>query len=96
MLKIKSLTRDSRRSFLPNLKYSPLLPRLFYIVDSYFLDPLIFLYSPDPSHLVEDGLVDNNLQVANLGADILKDSEAYYFLADSFALLETEPACHSL
>jgi hypothetical protein len=52
--------------------------------------------SPDASCLVEDGLGDHNPVAADLGADSLDDSEAYYFMAGSVALPRTKPACHSL
>jgi hypothetical protein len=50
-----------------------------------FLGPLFFLchlgdHSPDSFRLAEDGLRDNNLVAADLGADSLDDSEACYFL----------------
>jgi len=59
-----------------------------------FLGPLFFLchlgdHSPDASRLAEDGLEDSNLVAADLGADSLDDSKAYYFLVGSVALPRT-------
>jgi len=60
-------------------------------VGSCLLDPFLFLYpprdhSPNPSHLSEDGLGDNNPEDVDIRVDSLDDSEVYYFLADSFGL----------
>jgi hypothetical protein len=51
---------------------------------------------PNPSHLAEDCLRDNNPEVVDLGADSLDDYGAYNFGADSFALPKIEAACHFL
>jgi hypothetical protein len=64
-------------------------------MDSCFFYPLFSLYppedhSPEPSHLVEDVLVDNKPEV--VGFD---EFRAYYSLADSFAFPKTKPAYHS-
>jgi hypothetical protein len=58
-------------------------------------------HSLNPFHLVEDGLMDNNLEAASpeaagLGTSSLDDSGTCYFVADFFALPKTEPACHVL
>ncbi len=65
-------------------------------MDSYFLGPLFFLYSPgdhspDPFDLADDGLRDNNLV-----ADSPDDFEACYLLIGFVALPKIEPSCHSL
>jgi hypothetical protein len=72
-----------------------------YAVGFCFLGLLFFLchlgyHSLDASRLAEDGLGDSNPVAADLEADSLDDSEACYFLASSFFLPRTEPACHSL
>jgi hypothetical protein len=66
-----------------------------------FLGPLFFLchlddHSPNLFRLAEDGLGDNNLVAADLGANSPNDFGACYFLTGFDTLPKTEPACHSL
>jgi hypothetical protein len=70
-------------------------------MDSHFFGHLFSLYphgdhSPDPSHLVEDDLVDNNPEAAGLGVGNPNDYGAYYSLVDSISLPKTEPTSHFL
>jgi hypothetical protein len=76
---------------------------VIYFPHCYFINTLcthlLYIRSQFPFFtflLAEDGLGDNNLVVADLGADSPHDFGAYYFLTGFVALPKIEPACHSL